>query len=82
MLVVLSREQLQSFLEDEIKCWENVSGGPNLDAFDFDPREVDPKLLMDLGYYDNREAWIAGARIKKLREYIAELQQLPPFTGK
>lgn len=82
MLVVISKERLQVLLQDEIKCWENVSGGPNINAFTFDPKETDPKLLEELGYYENREAWIAGARIKELRAYIEELQQLPQFTGK
>lgn len=82
MLVVISKEQYVALLQDEIKSWECVGGGPNLDAFDFDPRETDPRLLMDLGYYDNREAWIAGVRIKELRRCIDELNALPQFTGR
>lgn len=82
MLVVISRDQLVHFLEEEIKCWENVGGGPNINAFNFDPETTDPKVLKELGYYDNRESWIAGARIKQIREYIHELEQIPQFTGK
>lgn len=82
MLIVISKEKLQAFLEEEINCWESVSGGPNLNAFSFDPKTTDPQQLKDLGYYDNREAWIAGARIKDLRAYITELQNTPQFKGK
>lgn len=82
MLVVISKEKLQVLLQDEIRSWENVGGGPNIDAFTFDPKETDPKLLKTLGYYENRESWLAGARIKELRAYIDELNQLPQFTGK
>ena len=80
MIILVSKEQLQGFLEQEIKCWESVSGGPNLNAFSFNPKTTDPKLLRELGYYDDREAWIAGARIKGLRAYIDELEKLPQYT--
>jgi hypothetical protein len=82
MLIVISKERLQAFLEEEIQCWESVSGGPNLNAFSFDPKTTDPAELKALGYYDNREAWLAGARIKELRAYIADLQNTPQFVGK
>jgi hypothetical protein len=82
MLVVFSKEKLQALLEEEIKCWESVSGGPNLNAFSFDPKTTDPQQLKELGYYEDREAWIAGARIKDLRAFIAELDELPQFTGR
>ena len=82
MLIVISKEQLAVLLEEEIKCWESVSGGPNLNAFSFDPKTTDPQLLKQLGYYEDREAWIAGARIKALREYLIELNNTPQFTGK
>jgi len=82
MLVVIVKERLQAMIEDEIKCWGNVSGGPNLDAFDFNPRETDPKLLEELGYYADKQAWIAGVRIKFLKDYLAEVQALPQFNGK
>lgn len=82
MLVVYSKEKLQALLEEEIKCWESVSGGPNLNAFSFDPKSTDPQVLKELGYYDNRESWIAGARIKELRAFIAELDELPQYNGR
>lgn len=82
MLVVFSKEKVQAFLEQEIKCWEQVGGGPNVDAFSFDPKTTDPKLLKELGYYDNRESWIAGARIRDIRAFIDELDALPMYTGK
>jgi hypothetical protein len=82
MLVVISKEELHALLTSDIRCWEAVSGGPNLNAFDFDPKETDPQLLKELGYYDNRESWIAGAQIKRIRSYIDELDALPMFTGK
>lgn len=79
MLVLFSKEKLQQFLQEEIKCWESVGGGPNISAFSFDPKTTDPNLLRDLGYYENREAWIAGARIKQLNELIQELETLPQY---
>jgi hypothetical protein len=82
MLVVISKEELSILLEEEIKSWEGVSGGPNPNAFSFDPKTTDPQLLKELGYYDDRESWIAGARIKKLREYLIQLNNTPMFTGK
>jgi hypothetical protein len=82
MLVVISKEVLAVLLEQEIDCWEKVSGGPNVHAFSFDPKTTDPKILKELGYYENRESWIAGARIKEIRSYLDDLNQLPHFTGK
>jgi hypothetical protein len=82
MLIVASKEQIQYFLEEEIKCWETVGGGPNLNAFDFDPKITDPQVLKQLGYYENRESWLAGARIKALRAYIQALNTLPEYKGK
>lgn len=82
MLVVFSKEKIQAFLLDEIKCWEQIGGGPNVDAFSFDPKTTDPQLLKQHGYYDNRDAWIAGARIKDIRDMIDELDTLPMYKGK
>lgn len=79
MLVTLSKDKLLNLLNQEIKAWESVGGGPNLNAFSFDPKQTDPKLLRELGYYDNRESWIAGARIRELREYITDIENLPPI---
>ena len=76
MLVVFSKEKIQALLEEEIKCWESVGGGPNLNAFSFDPKSTDPNLLKELGYYDNRGAWFAGARIKGLRAVIEEVEAI------
>ena len=79
MLVLFSKEKLQQFLQEEIKCWESVGGGPNINAFSFDPKTTDPTILRELGYYDNRESWIAGARIKELGDLIRELENLPQY---
>lgn len=82
MLIVLSKDRLQAFLEEEIKCWENVGGGPNIDAFSFDPKTTDPQKLKELGYYDNRESWLAGARIKDILDFIKYLDTMPQYKGK
>tara|TARA_S200002703_G_scaffold24888_2_gene21577 strand:- start:901 stop:1140 length:240 start_codon:yes stop_codon:yes gene_type:complete len=79
MLVRVSKEGLIGFLLDEIKAWERVGGGPNLDAFEFNPKDVDKAELERLGFYDNREAWLAGIRIKKLIEYIHEIKEREAF---
>jgi len=79
MLIRVSKEGLIGFLLDEVKAWEKVGGGPNLNAFEFDPENVDKAELERLGFYDNREAWVAGIRIKKIWEYIEEIKDREPF---
>lgn len=79
MLIRVSKEGLIRFLLDEVKAWEKVGGGPNLNAFEFDPENVDKAELERLGFYDNRESWVAGVRIKKLWEYIDEIKDREPF---
>jgi len=74
VIISVSKEELMGFLLQEIRAWECVGGGPNLQAFEFDPKTVDTEVLHQLGYYTNREAWIAGARIKRINEYLAEIQ--------
>jgi len=81
MIVLIQKEQLLNFLKIEQKAWELVGGGPNLNAFDFDPETVDHSEIERLGYYDNREAWIAGVRIKKIVEYMREIEESPIAAG-
>jgi len=78
MIISVSKEELMGLLLKEIKAWESVGGGPNLQAFDFDPKTVDKEMLDQLGYYKNRESWIAGVRIKHLVEYLKEIQAQQP----
>lgn len=78
MIVSVSKEELTALLLREIKAWESVGGGPNLQAFEFDPKTVDKEVLDQLGYYKNRESWIAGVRIKDLVEYLKEIQNAIP----
>jgi hypothetical protein len=82
MIITVSREQLVKFLKEEIRAWESVGGGPNVMAFEFNPETVDIKLITQLGYYDNREAWIAGVRIKALQQKIQEIQDTPDFAAR
>jgi len=78
MIISVSKEELTGLLLKEIKAWESVGGGPNLQAFDFDPKTVNNELLDQLGYFKNRESWIAGVRIKHLVEYLKEIQAQQP----
>lgn len=78
MIISVSKEELITLLLREIKAWESVGGGPNLQAFEFDPKTVDKEVLDQLGYYKNRESWIAGVRIKELVEYLKEVQNTTP----
>ncbi len=78
MIISVSKEELIGLLLKEIKAWESVGGGPNLQAFEFDPKTVDKEMLDRLGYYKNRESWIAGVRIKHLVEYLKEIQAQQP----
>ena len=82
MIITVSREQLVKFLKEEIRAWEVVGGGPNVMAFEFNPETVNVKLITQLGYYDNREAWIAGVRIKALQQKIQEIQDTPDFAAR
>lgn len=74
MIISVSKEELTGLILKEIKAWESVGGGPNHQAFDFDPKDVDATVLDNLGYYNNREAWIAGVRIKHLNTYLMKIQ--------
>lgn len=82
MLVVVSKEDIQLLLQDEIKSWEKIGGGPNLNAFFHDEKSTDPQTLKQLGYYDNRDSWLAGRRISILQEYLRVLESKPQYTGK
>ena len=77
-VILITKEDLEELLVEELEAWENIGGGPNLNAFDFDPKEMDPAQLRDLGYYKNRESWIAGVRYKKVQEYLTKLGEFPP----
>ncbi len=75
MIIYYSQEELVAFIRAEIRAWEAIGGGPNISAFEFDPKQTDPKLLHELGYYDNIDSWVAGARIKALNELLIQVQQ-------
>lgn len=75
MIISVSKEELITLLLKDIKAWENVGGGPNLRAFEFDPKTINRQLLEECGFYKNREAWIAGVQIRKIRQYIQELEE-------
>jgi len=70
MVIIVRKEELLELLEQNLQAWENVAGGPNLHAYEFDPNIVDTSVLDDLGYFSNRDAWIAGVQIKKIKAYI------------
>jgi len=78
MIILVKQEDLLSFIKKEIQAWELMGGGPNLDAFEFDPDTVDMTVLDRLGYNENREAWIAGMRIKALFQLMKEIEAAPP----
>lgn len=77
MVIIVKYEELKELLEADIDAWMQVSGGPNMDAFEFDPNIVDNSVLDAKGYYTNRDSWIAGVRIKKLHHYIRTNLQDP-----
>lgn len=80
MLIYYKKEQLVELIKTEIKAWEKVGGGPNLSAFAFDPKTTDPKQLEELGYFQNRDSWVAGVRIKELTELLSEVEQIPEIA--
>ncbi len=79
MIVYANREDLINIIREEMSAWEAL--GPNPNAFEFDPKVVDPKQLHELGYYDNIESWIAGARLNKLSDYLKQIESLPQATN-
>lgn len=72
MVILIKYEELKELLQADLEAWMEVGGGPNMDAFEFDPNLVDLSILDSKGYYTNRDAWIAGVRIKKLQKYIQD----------
>lgn len=74
MLIALNKEYLIEVLQEQITSWENIAGGPLYEAFEFDPKKTSPQELKALGYFDNRDAWIAGVQIKKLKKYLEQVR--------
>ena len=70
MVIIVQYEQLKELLEDNLDAWMQINGGPNMDAFEFDPNMVDTSILDSKGYYTNRDSWIAGVQIKKIQKYL------------
>ena len=79
MIVYASKEKLLKLIKDEMDAWKALSPNPN--AFEFDPKTIDPKILHEAGYYDSIESWIAGARVNKLQEFLTEIESLPQATN-
>lgn len=77
MLIAINKEDLVALLESQLKDWEEVGGGANYEAYEFNPRKVDRQQLIDLGFYENRDAWIAGVQIKKLNQFLSEIKENP-----
>lgn len=75
MLIAVNKEELEAFIESQIKNWEEIGGGANYEAYEFNPKKVDKQQLVDLGFYENRDSWIAGVQIKKLQDYLTEIKQ-------
>ena len=77
MLITIDKDILVSVLEDQIKNWEEIGGGANYDAFEFDPKKVNKQQLSDLGFYQNRDSWIAGVQIQKAQQYLNQIIETP-----
>lgn len=79
MLVVINKEELLEFLQKDLQSWESIGGGPNFSAFEFNPKKTSPEELQKLGYYENRDAWVAGVQVTKLQQYIDQIQNAEPL---
>jgi hypothetical protein len=77
MLVAVEREELLELLKDDIRCWHEVGGGPDMKAFKFDPRAIDPSILEGTSYYQNRDSWVAGVQVQTLLELIRTIEDAP-----
>ncbi len=82
MIIQFSKERLLKFIDWEIKAWDNIGGGPNMEAYHFDVSTADHQKLEDDGYYDNIDAWIAGVRIQALRQLADEIRNAPEPISK
>lgn len=69
-LIIIDKDLLEKFLIEEASSWMEIGGGPNMDAYEFDPKTVSKEQLKKDGFYDNYDAWIAGTRVKKIEEFI------------
>jgi len=77
MFVSIPKDKLKSFLTEELECWSIIGGGPNPYAYEFDPASTDPQTLKELGYYGNRESWIAGVRTRAIEQFLKDLDHYP-----
>jgi len=75
MLVAVGKEDLIIMLESQIENWKEIGGGANYEAYEFNIEEVNRQQLTDLGFFENRDSWIAGVQIKKLTTYLNEIKQ-------
>ena len=75
MLITISKEALLDKLRLQVIAWRSVGGGANPDAYQFNPATTDPSDLKRLGFYDNKDAWVAGVQIKALEQLIQELDE-------
>jgi hypothetical protein len=75
MLVVVSKEDTIAFLERQIEMWRGVCPKPNFRAFEFDPKTVNPEVLAEAGYYDDRVSWIAGVAMVALGDQIKTIKE-------
>lgn len=80
MYVSVPKDKLKTFLSEELTCWSVIGGGPNPDAYEFDPSTTDPQVLKQLGYYHNRESWIAGVRSKVIEQFLEDLDKYSTST--
>jgi hypothetical protein len=69
-LIIIDRGELEKLLVEEASSWMEIGGGPNMNAYEFDPKTVDKKQLEIDGFYSNYDAWIAGTRVKRLEAFI------------
>lgn len=77
MVILIKKEELEELLQSNVDAWLHIGGGANMDAFEFDPNIVDKDALDSLGYYSNRDSWIAGVQVKKILAYMDEHLQNP-----
>jgi hypothetical protein len=80
MLIYCSKEQLTKFIQEEIRVWKELHPIQNLNAYEFDPAETDPKVLEQVGYFNNPEGWVAAIRVAKLYKLLEEIENSPPVT--
>lgn len=70
MLITVDLDELSNLLYSNLNAWQQVGGGANMMAFEFDPRTTRPEKIAKSGYFQSPDAWRAGIQMKKIIKFL------------